>query len=320
MRATFHSVDAPQHWEVARPGVCNFGGGSNTSTQTNQMDPWLKGVLSRNTSRAEGIASQPFEAYGGQGFAPLSQNQRLSMQGAQNLNGAGAPNIDMASNAAGGLLNYNPQQVGGANFASMLPGYMNPYTDQVVNSSLADIERSRGMAVNDNRDRAIAARAFGGSRQGVADGVTNEAYGRIAADTAGNLRSQGFTQAAGMAQQAGMANQSADLAGAGVRSGASGLLGSLGQQQFNNGLGYTNALMQTGQMEQQNQQGQNQFDYNEFLRRMGYPAQGQSLINQSLGLLPQGGTTTTTGPNNTGANVANGLLGLGQTAALAGWL
>ena len=296
-----------------------FGGGSNTSTSTQTMDPWLKGILSGNVNRAQNIANQPFEAYTGQGYAPLSQNQRFAMQGAQDLNKAGAPAIDMGINAAGGLLGYNPQQVGGQNFTNMLGAYQNPYTEQVVDSSLRDIERSRGMAIGDNQDRAIAAKAFGGSRQGVADANTNEAFGRIAADTASGLRSQGFNTAAQMAQQAGMANQQADLSGAGVRSNAAGLLGSLGQQQFANGLGYVNALTQTGAIEQQAQQGQNQFDYNEFLRRQQYPFLGQDTINKSLGLLPQGQTVTTQGPNNSGANAVNGLLGIGQTAAALGW-
>ena len=308
-----------------------FGGGNNTSSSTQTIDPWQKGILSNNVSRAQGIADRPFESFMGQGYAPLSQNQRTAMTGAQNLNGAGAPAIDMGINAAGGLLGFNPQQISAStamnpNAAAGMSQWQNPYTDQVVNSSLADIERSRGIAINDNRDRAIAARAFGGSRQGVADGVTNEAYGRIAADTASGLRAQGFNTAAGYAQQdaarglnanqfnagaqntAAAQNQGADLQGAGLRQNASGLLGQLGQQQFNNGLGYVNALTQTGAMEQQTQQGQNQFDYNEFLRRQQQPYTGQGLINQSLGLLPSSSTITQTSP---GESALPGLLGAG---------
>jgi hypothetical protein len=300
MRKTLNSVDFPNPWEVSRPGVCNFGGGSNTSTTSNQMDPWLKGILSSNTARAEGIANRPFEGYGGQGYAPLSQNQRTAMTGAQNLNGAGAPAIDMGINAAGGFLNGSA--------ASGMANWQNPYTEQVVNSSLNDIERQRKMAIGSGQDAAIAAKAYGGSRHGVADSLTNENFARVSADTAGRLRDQGFNTSAQMAQQD---------AGRGIQ--AAGLLGNLGQQQFNNGLGYVNALTQTGAMEQQTQQGQNAFDYQEFMRRMGYPQQGQQLINQSLGLLPSGGTTTTTGPNNSGANTINGILGIGQTAASLGW-
>lgn len=294
-------------------------GGNNTTTQTSTMDPWLKGILSSNVNRANSIADRPFEAYTGQGYAPMSTNQQYAQQGARNLNGAGAPAINMAVNGAGGLLGYQPSQVGGAAFTSMMPTYMNPFTDQVVDRTLGDIERQRKMAIGDNTDRAIASRAFGGSRQGVMDANTNEAYGRIAGDAAANLRSTGFNTAATMAQQSTMANQNADLAGAGVRMNAGGLLGDLGQRQFNNATGYVNALNTTGAVDQATQQGQNQFDYTEFLRRMGYPIQGQQVINQSLGLLPSSNTVTTQGPNNSGANAVNGLLGIGQTAAMLGW-
>lgn len=267
-----------------------FGGGNNTSSSTQTIDPWQKGILSNNVSRAQGIADRPFESFMGQGYAPLSQNQRTAMTGAQNLNGAGAPAIDMGINAAGGMLNGSA--------ASGMANWQNPYTDQVVNSSLNDIERQRQMAIGSGQDAAIAARAYGGSRHGVADSLTNEAFGRTAADTAANLRNTGFNTAAQNAQQ----DSSRQLQ-------ASGLLGQLGQQQFNNGLGYVNALTQTGAMEQQTQQGQNQFDFNEFLRRQGYAGQGQSLINQSLGLLPQGGgTTSVTQPNE---SMVPGLLGAG---------
>lgn len=266
-----------------------FGGGNNTSSSTQTIDPWQKGILSNNVSRAQGIADRPFESFMGQGYAPLSQNQRTAMTGAQNLNGAGAPAIDMGINAAGGMLNGSA--------ASGMANWQNPYTDQVVNSSLNDIERQRQMAIGSGQDAAIAARAYGGSRHGVADSLTNEAFGRTAADTAANLRNTGFNTAAQNAQQ----DSSRQLK-------ASGLLGQLGQQQFNNGLGYVNALTQTGAMEQQTQQGQNQFDYNEFLRRQQQPYTGQGLINQSLGLLPSSSTITQTSP---GESALPGLLGAG---------
>jgi len=79
--------------------------------------------------------------------------------------------------------------------------FFNPYTDQVVDTSLADIDRARQMQANQAAAQAQAAGAFGGSR-----GALMEAeIGRNALDqsarTAGELRRQGFTQAAQLAQQ-----------------------------------------------------------------------------------------------------------------------
>ena len=79
--------------------------------------------------------------------------------------------------------------------------FFNPYTDQVIDTSLADIDRARQMQANQAAAQAQAAGAFGGSR-----GALMEAeIGRNALDqsarTAGDLRRQGFTQAAQLAQQ-----------------------------------------------------------------------------------------------------------------------
>jgi len=80
--------------------------------------------------------------------------------------------------------------------------FYNPYQEQVVQGALGDIERTRLMQEQANRDQATRARAFGGSRQGVVTGMTNEAAMRQAATTGAQLRSAGFTQAANLGLQA----------------------------------------------------------------------------------------------------------------------
>ena len=79
--------------------------------------------------------------------------------------------------------------------------YMNPYQQQVIDASMDDIERQRQQQQLRDRASAVQAKAFGGSRQGVAEALTNEAFSRTAANTAAQLRSQGFTQAQQLALQ-----------------------------------------------------------------------------------------------------------------------
>jgi hypothetical protein len=74
--------------------------------------------------------------------------------------------------------------------------FYNPYQEQVVQGALGDIERTRQMQEQANMAQATAARAFGGSRQGVVSGLTNEAALRQAATTGANLRATGFNTAA----------------------------------------------------------------------------------------------------------------------------
>lgn len=82
---------------------------------------------------------------------------------------------------------------------NMVQKYMNPYQEGVINTTMADLERQRQIQQLNDLNTATRAKAFGGSRQGVAEALTNEAAQRTAASTMANLRSQGFTQAQGIA-------------------------------------------------------------------------------------------------------------------------
>jgi len=82
-----------------------------------------------------------------------------------------------------------------------IQAFANPYQDQVINRTQQDIERQRQMATNTLGAQASQAGAFGGSRHGVAEGMTNEGFARQAADTFAQQRAQGFNTALGAAQQ-----------------------------------------------------------------------------------------------------------------------
>jgi hypothetical protein len=90
---------------------------------------------------------------------------------------------------------------------NMVQKYMNPYQQEVINATMSDLERQRQQQQIADLNAATRARAFGGSRQGVAEALTNEAAQRTAASTLANLRSQGFTQAQGVALQQEQARQ-----------------------------------------------------------------------------------------------------------------
>src|SRR5688500_1257648 len=56
------------------------------------------------------------------------------------------------------------------------------------------------MAITNTQGNFTKAGAFGGSREGVADGLTNESYLRQAGDLSAQLRSQGFDKASALAE------------------------------------------------------------------------------------------------------------------------
>lgn len=132
-------------------------------------------------------------------------------------------------------LGYNPMQVQAAQTGQVSPisaqnvyagqlaatnlnPYMNPYTEQVIRANEADILRGAQMGLNQLGAQAQAARAFGGSRQAVAEAELGRNVAQQLAQSSAGLRQAGFTQAQQAAQQdiqsrmqAALANQQAGL-------------------------------------------------------------------------------------------------------------
>ena len=138
-----------------------------------------------------------------------------------------------------GAMGYNPQNVSAQTAVGGINTYMNPYTQQVIDTSMRDLERQRQMQQNQMGAQATAAGAFGGSRQGVAEAETNRAFADQGGQLAAQLRQQGFQTALGASQQdvanrmqAAQANQQAGLQGAQLRMGAANQLGGLAGQGF----------------------------------------------------------------------------------------
>lgn len=86
--------------------------------------------------------------------------------------------------------------------AEDIMAFQNPYEQNVVQTSLKDIEEARQMQALNDAQQATAAKAFGGSRQGVQSALSNEAALKTAARTAAQLRAAGFGQSAQLAQAA----------------------------------------------------------------------------------------------------------------------
>ena len=130
-------------------------------------------------------------------------------QVAQEALGAIAPQAraNIRDIAAGSFLNQNIQQ------------YMNPYTQAVTEQGLTELERARQLQQQQTAAQAVAAKAFGGSRQGVAEAETNRAYGESAQKFIAQQNAQAYDQAqraseADLARQmqAQQLNQAQDLA------------------------------------------------------------------------------------------------------------
>jgi hypothetical protein len=202
---------------------------AQTVTQRAELPAWLEGVTQENLARADAISNRPYQPYQGQLTAGFAPEQEAAFQFAQAGVGATQPMFNQAFQTASDVAQYNPMgvqasQIGfqGVNAPNFLQGdvsaYMNPFIQNVEDAALSRLQGATQTAVNRIGDQAVQARAFGGSRQGIAEGVALGEAARSAGELSANLRSQGFNQAAQLLQadqqramQAQLANQQAGL-------------------------------------------------------------------------------------------------------------
>jgi len=296
-------------------------GGSSTpssSTSSTSIDPDIKAAylqqLADARTAAAGLNTRQFE-----GFTPgyATAEQQLTATG---IGGAGQQTTNRAAELALAEAGYTPQQIQAMTGAQYMSAYQNPYEQQVVQDTLADIERQRQISQQAQQARAVGAKAFGGSRQAIAESLANEDYTRRMADTAAQLRSAGFTTAAGFGQtdaaramEAARANAANQIAGAGIRQTAVGQLGALGAQQQNLGMTGAQAVMTAEQQRQQLAQARLDAARNLASERLGLTG---SALGQNVPNL--GGTTTSPIYRNQTASAFGGALGGAQLGSILG--
>jgi len=209
-------------------------------------------------------------------------------------------NVNQA--AAGGLqkaFQGTQQAMQGPNIGQ----FMNPYTKQVTQNTLTDLERQRQMQMNTLGAQASNARAFGGSRHGVAEALTNEGFARQGAQAFGNLQQQGFNTALQAAQN----QQQMQMGGAAQ-------LGQLGQQAFGTSQAIQQQQGQQGLLQQGIQQALIDAAKQQYAGYTGAPAAALNAPLQALGVAQQGGAKDVVQSQNPG------LFSYLQTAAMLCWV
>ena len=258
-----------------------------------------------------------------------------SPAGGFNVNQAAASGLQGAMQGTQAAMGYQPQQISATDYSAAqmgpagqvagadLSAYTNPYETQVVQQSLSDLGGAQEKALNQMGAQATAARAFGGSRQGIAEAETRKAFADQAARTVSGLRQSGYQQAQQLAGQdigrqmqvsaanqaalnqqrqfgaaQGMAaqqlNQGAGLQGAQFRLGAAGQMGNLGQQAFGTSQAIQQQQMQQGLMQQGLMQQLIDAARGQYAGAVGAPQQSLGLPLAALGAAPVPQTTTQT--------------------------
>jgi len=296
-----------------------------TTTSTSSIDPQIKEAFLANFQQAQGVAGAlPVQQFAG--YNPMYQAGEEALVNT-GLAGPGITGTDLAAQMAayGGV--YQPAQISAQQTNLSMgqgPGsigsYMNPYTSMVRENALGDLESARRAAIQQTGERANAARAFGGSRQGVAEALTNQGFAKQAATLGTSLNEQAFNQAMAMQQAdiarrsaADLANQQAGLQGAAYRGSAAGQLGGLAAQQQALRLGGAQAVMGAGEARRALDQQQMDAIRNIGLQKLG-------IVQSSLGAQPAnlGMQATTPYSQNIGAGALGGALAGSQLAGTLG--
>lgn len=248
--------------------------------------------------RADTVSQTPYQAYTGPRVAGFSGDQTSAFQGVRDSAGLAQPYVQEAA----GLARTGASPV----TAGAIQGYMNPYTQAVVDATTADFNAQNARQQSQVAGQAAMSGAYGDSAA-VAKALAAEAQQRTQAPILAGLRSQGYSQAL----QAAQGDASRALQGAGTMGG----LGQLAQGQALQGQA---ALLQTGGLQQALAQRGLDVPYQTFLEERAYPFQtAQWLAGIDSAIAPgMGGTQTTTSP---GPNSMSPWLGAGMSAlGLAG--
>jgi hypothetical protein len=258
--------------------VAGFTGDQNAAFNTVRQLPNQYGGMVANANQALTNAATPVQP---QGYNPAtfqaSQAQAALMPSAQGYDAAVRPRRTWRS-------------------------YQNPYTEQVIDAGLNDLNRSYQMSLSGIGARAAGAGAYGGSRQGVAEAEAAKNFMDSAGQLSAGLRSQGFNTAAGLGQGDAASQNASRQFGAGSQNAQASQNSQLATQ-----AALANAASQNAALEASanamNQSGQ-------FNAQQANAIGQQNVANQLAAGQAFGGLAGTT--QTLGMNSANALAGIGQ--------
>jgi hypothetical protein len=360
---------------------------SNSSSQTN-LPPWLDTAAQQAVGMAQNLSQSPYTPYTGQIVAGTTADQNQAYQQVRDMQGSANPAFQASANAYSGLLgSAAPQTAAGLNQGTntlfgnyqqsvmnpaqgLLGGYlqggpataqqaganasalMNPYTQQVINPALQAGQQQLALANQGIAGQANNVGAFGGSRQGVQQGVAEAQTALGTQQQIGNMLTQGWNTAS--QQGTSLAEQAAQQ---GLTAGQ--YLGNLGQSGYQNAqnagqtMANTNlqagltaaanaptqavqqanlaqqqagALQASGVAQQQQQQAIDNAAMGQFYQQQQQPYQNLDTLLSAVGAVPYGTSGISTGTGQTTQTTTPGLLDqitgavgmAGKVASIAG--
>ena len=292
-----------------------MGSSGSTDTQSQQQNisqtqlpPWINQAAQQNYALAQNIAARPLTQFSGQQVADVGPQTQQAWNLAAGSGGAGADQYNASQAAfltAAGTPATQVSSPGNASAVTAgqlsntnLQPYMNPYTQSVINSTLPLMQQQNALSQNQQGNQANSANAFGGSRQGIQQGVAQAQGAMNIGQMASQLNQANFAQAQAAATgdisrnlQAQQGNQQANQANINSMIQAGSGLGSLGSQAQQNQRQQFLELSTAGSQQQQQAQNGINAQMNQFNQANAYPGQQLGVLQSALGMTPYGSTT-----------------------------
>lgn len=275
------------------------GGTTNTPTQTTTnatsipayAQPYVESTLGQ-TSALTDINQNPYQPYTGQRFAdftPLQQQAFAGIAGMQPSSQLGTA-TDLASQygtQAGGLGSAYAAQ---ATNPGAVGAYMSPYMQNVVDLQKQEANRAYDITGAKTMGGAATSGAFGGTR----DALMRAENERNRNTTLANIQAQGSQSAYDKAIQSMQYGNTLGLQGIQAGLQGAGLLGTLGNQQYQQEMGINQAQQAAGAQQQAQAQKPLDFAYQQYQESLNYPYKQLGFMSDILRGLPLSQGTQTT--------------------------
>ncbi len=285
-------------------------------SQIEEFPDWLTDAAQDSVNLASKAANQPYEAYPRARLAPFTARQNRGFRKIDAAVDDWRPDLARAGGAlssAGGALR-DVGRVGDSRFTDpgVAEAYMNPFVDEVVDTSLRRYDEDAARARNDLSDRRVATGSFGGGRHGVAEAEFDRGSAEDRARINAGLMSDAYNSAAGIyTSDQGRALDAYSTQADGYQDVARGY-GALAGDRQALAYGDADALLRAGGAEQGLKQAGLDIGYGDFLEQRDWPIRGVNIYSGALSSTPVGSTRTETVEPNTAGQIGGALTtGLG---------
>jgi hypothetical protein len=277
---------------------------SQSVTQTSIPD-YAKPYVEKMLGKTEALSETPYQTYDRDRIAGFTPMQQQAFQGAQGMQTSGLSGLggQFAGAATLGALgtNYDPTQFQGGQFGQQdAQQYMSPYMQSVVDIQQREAQRQADIQGTQLAGQATKSGAFGGGRQAIMEAEA----ARNLATQKGDIQAQGLQSSYQQAQAQFNADQARRMqaqqlgeqskqygAGLGLQGlqtalQGAGQMGTLGGQQFAQGMDINKLQAGYGGQQQQQQQNIMSQQYQDFLNQQNYPYKQLGFQSDMLRGLP----------------------------------